>query len=338
LANIDPITLGKFSGLRNTVAEERLSPEELAKALNIDLDDAGEIRRRRGFTLVSEGDCHSLYTAGAATYVVKDGNLCRLFANYSTTTLKSGVGQDPLAYVTVGENTYFSSRSTSGVIKDDNTVVDWGDRDEYGQWLSPVIMPTDDRPAVAGKLLGAPPLATSLTHLNGRIYLASGRTVWATELYMYNYVDKTKNYMYFEDDVTAVAAVADGIYVGTKSDIFFLSGPLNQIKRVKVFEAGLIPGSVVEVSADLVRQDFPSKAAIMFFTTAGLCVGLDSGTCYNLTQAKVLFPKSERTAALFRQQDGINQYIGVADSRGTPTTAARFGDYVDGEIRRFQGA
>jgi hypothetical protein len=338
MANVDPITFNKFKGLRNTVTPERLGVDELARAVNVDIDDAGELRRRRGFTLVSSGDYHSLYREGAKTFVVKDGNLCLLLPNYTTTTIKPNVGVDPLAYVTVGDETYFSSRSTSGVIKSDNTVADWGERDEYGEWLSPVLNPTDSLPAVAGKLLAAPPLATALTHLNGRIYLAAGKSVWATELYLYNYIDKTKNFMQFEDGVTALAAVADGIYVGTESAVYFLSGPLNAMRRVKVFDAGVNPGSVVYLPADLVRNDLPSKTAIMFLTTAGLCVGLDSGTCYNLTQTRVLFPSSNRTAAMFRQQDGINQYVGVTDSGGTPTTAARFGDYVDGEIRRFQGA
>jgi hypothetical protein len=59
---------------------------------------------------------------------------------------------------------------------------------------------------------------------------------------------------------------------------------------------------------------------------------------YNLTEDRVWFPDAVAAAAMYREQDGIRQYVGVLNSAGGPTSTARLGDYVDAEIRRFRGA
>lgn len=341
----DSVLINKFSGLQNTVGAERLTPQvrdnelfyPLEKALNTDIDDVGEIHKRRGSTLVSEGSYHSLFEGITAVFVVKNGDLCRLNPNYTTQVLKSGVGDDKISYVQVGDEVYFSSRSTSGIIEKDLTVSEWGAVNSEGIWISPVVNPTDTLPAIKGKLYGKPPMATALSYYNGRIYMAYGNQIWATELYLYKYVDKTKNYFIFEDDITDIGCVTDGLYVGTKSAVYFMSGQFTQMARVPLMQYGMMPGSLVSVPAELIRSDTSSKSAVIFLTETGLCAGFDSGVCYNLTQTKVLFPEASNVSAMFRRLDGMNQYIGVADSAGSPNSTARIGDYVDAEIRRFQG-
>ena len=39
-------------------------------------------------------------------------------------------------------------------------------------------------------------------------------------------------------------------------------------------------------------------------------------------------------AAFYRRQDGVNQYIAVTNSGGTPSANTRIGDYVDAELIR----
>lgn len=348
----DSVTFDKFSGIKNTITDERLSTggtdssgrklgAELAAALNVDIDDAGQIRRRRGRTLVGSGNYHSLWQSDGHVYVVKDGNLCRLMPNYTTKPLRFAVGQDRISFVKVGDTVYYSSRTVSGKF-DINTggLSDWGHPEDGGQgrWLSPVVDPTDYVPAVRGKLLGAPPNADYLAYFNGRIYLASGRTLWATELYLYDYVDKTRTFISFEADITGVAVVTDGLYVGTTEAVYFLSGSFGQMTRIKLADVGMVAGSMIEVPADIIRGNSNSKNAVIFMTRFGVFSGLDGGIATNMTQSRVEFPVSDRVAPMYRLQDGMNQYVAVAHSGGTPTAASRIGDFVDAEIRRFQGA
>lgn len=334
----DSVVFGQFSGLRNTISQTRLSQNELADAVNIDLDDALQARRRRGYHRVAEGDFHSVKTVGSRTLAVRDSDLVEITAGYNIVVLRTGVGSQPVDYVDINGTIYFSSLSTSGKILPDGTVEDWGALVSESEWFSPVVNPTETLPDLDGKLLGQPPLAEHLAAHNGRIYLANKNLLWATELYLYDYVDKTRNFMQFESDITGVRAVDDGLYVGTKDEVWFLTGSLATMRRLKMSPQGMVTRSAVEVPIEALGLEQPSPGnAIMFMSRSGVCVGLASGICYSLTQAKVLLPEGVSGAAMYRREDGLDQFVGVLDSAGGPRSAARFGDYVDAEIRRFEG-
>ena len=338
----ESIILDQFKGIKNTVNPERLGPGELETAENVDIDDAGQLRRRRGYTRRADGSYHSFFKSTRGALGVKDGEIGILRPDYSFHGLSVMVGADPVAYVDVGPETYFSSGNQSGVIAADNTVGPWGTEDKSRKWVSPVKSPSPTLGAVAGRLLGAPPNATSLAYYNGRIYLGEERLLWTTELYGYHLVDVNRNFVYFEAPITMLGAVDDGIYVGTTEGLWFLGGDKYPLKRQPIFDAAVLPGSMLTVPVELMhpearQQPFAAGMGLMFLTTSGLCGAFNSGQVFNLTQNEVIFPSASTVAALFRQQDGINQYIGVADSGGTPSGNMRIGDYVDAEIRRFQG-
>jgi hypothetical protein len=334
----DSVVFGQFAGLRNTVAQVRLSQNELADAVNIDIDDAQQARRRRGYTKVADGDFHSTKTVAGRTFAVRDSDLVEITAGYAITVLRTDVGPQPLDYVEVNGVVYFSSSTASGKIMPDGTVEDWGALAAENEWFSPVVNPTETLPDLDGKLLGPPPLAEHLTLHNGRIYLATKNIIWATELYLYDYVDKTRNFMQFESDVTGLIAVDDGIYVGTADAVWFLTGGFGSMRRVAMTPQGMVARSAVEVPADALALQQPTAGhAVMFMSRSDVCIGLAGGVCYTVTQGKFLLPEASSGAAMYRKQDGLNQYVGVLDSAGGPKSAARFGDYVDAEIRRFEG-
>lgn len=333
--------LQAFTGLKNTVTEERLGPGELSIAKNIDLDDAGQIHRRRGYRLVDASNHHSLFTTEREkTYGVRNGVFGQIYADYSFEALRGGFGAEPLAYAEVAGTLFFTSSVQSGkVFTDNNTITWWGESPTEGVWHSPIVNPTATLQPIKGKLLGKPPLATALAYFNGRIYLAQGRTLWATELYLYDYIDKTKNFLQFEHDITCLGYVSDGLYVGTEKGIYFLSGSFDSMRRMRVSDSRALFGSLVQTSPDgLPNKQTASRGAILLMSDDGLCVGFDSGIFSSLTDDKVWFPKAESVAAMVRKQDGSNQYVAVADSAGAPASTARIGDYVDAEIRRFSGA
>lgn len=332
------IVLGNFSGVKNTVSAERLQQGELETAINVDLDDVGQARRRRGYLRKQTGNFHSLREIAGLHLVVKNGMLGTIDFAYNFTPLLQ-VGPETVRYVAVGETVYFASDVVNGKIMGGN-VLPWGSQNGSGQWVSPVMRPTDTLGLISGRMLHAPPMATALEVYKGRIYLAAGRVLWATELYLYDLVDKTKNFLTFEDDLTMIAAVTDGIYVGTRSQLMFLQGTFTKGMQMSVImESGVIADSLVTVPySKAVPQarsgPVPEGYGPMFMTNAGVCVALDGGTVYNLTQDHVVFPDAVRAAALYREDQGANAYVAVADSAGGPGSNARIGDYVDAEIVR----
>jgi hypothetical protein len=245
----------------------------------------------------------------------------------------------------VGDVVFFSSRTASGKYDvSTRQVHSWGQIGGEGTWLSPVVNPTSTLGQVNGKLLGKPPMATSLTYYNGRIYMAQGSTLWATELFLYDYLDKTRTFLQFEADITMLETVTDGVYVGTTEAVYFLKGDTFPLERLTLMSYGAVARSAVNVPAELIKPQIdqnpqsPIRNAIVFLTDTGVVAGFDSGVIYNLTQAEVLLPDAQRAATMFRRQDGINQFVAVLDSGGTPSSTARIGDYADATIVRFNGA
>lgn len=340
----DSIVITAFTGLKNTVASERLKPGELERAINVDIDDAGEARRRRGQTRVSTGRHHSLWKSiGGKVLVVRDGVLGKLDAGYTFTAL-ANVGPNQLGYTEVGDTIFYSSRSAAGKILSDDTRTEWGSRENgNGRWLSPVIRPTDTLGPVAGKLLGPPPSASILEAFNGRIYLADDNVIWATELYQFDYVDKTRNYLQFENEITVLVAVDDGLYVGTKDGLYFLNGTFGKgMNRRQVSSAPVIRGSAVRVPAHLTdagkQRGGLMADAVMLLSEQGVLTCMMSGQVLNATDGTVVFPSADDAAALHREDSGVSSYVTVTRSSGGPATNARIGDFVDAEIRRATGS
>lgn len=333
----ESIVLSSFQGVKNTISEERLKTGELSTAVNVDLDDAGQIRRRRGYRKLDDAVYHSAYSAGDCTFVAKNGVLGTLTPDYSFTALVE-VGPEPVAYTTVADTAYFSSSVTSGKVTR-GVLSPWGgiDRDV---WVSPVVRPTETLGAIRGKQLGATPNATELETYKGRIYLAHEKMLWYTELFLYDLVDKTRNFIQTEDPITMLMAVSDGIYVGTTKQLLFLSGTAQEGLKMSVMRSTpVIQGSAVRVpynkSNPQARQTtVPDGEGPMFMTGEGVCIGMDGGQVFNLTQDHVIFPGAVSAAAMFREDRGMNSYVAVTQSGGTPTTNARIGDFVDAEIIR----
>lgn len=338
----DSISLKKFAGLVNTVGRDRLGPDELETAINVDLDDRGQFRRRRGYQLASAGTFGSLFTSDEGiVYGVKNGVLGVINPDMSFLPLQSGFANARVCYVQVGDNIYFSGGDSglAGVIDQTVRTVSPWQGDPPSEFLSPVVNPSAVLPAIRGRSLGPPPSATALAYFNGRIYLAHKRWLWATELFLYNYVEKVTNFLPFEADITMVGAVGDGLYVGTREGLWFLSGNFKEMKRVRVMDTPVIPGSMVEIPGEVgnppqvgLEQSTPTQVSIMFMTEAGYCTGRDSGEVYNETENKFIFPAATSASAVYRFQDGVHSYLTVLNSAGTPSANTRIGDWVDAEL------
>jgi hypothetical protein len=110
-------TYKAFAGIRNTLPPERLAPEDLTEAVNVDIDDSGRVSRRAGTTLQVAGAAHSLWSDGEDCLYVAGSALKRLNADFSSTTLATGLLLDmPNNYVAVNGNIYWSNGQQSGAL------------------------------------------------------------------------------------------------------------------------------------------------------------------------------------------------------------------------------
>ena len=164
------------------------------------------------------------------------------------------------------------------------------------------------RPPVAGRPLAA--------H-NARVYVADGAVLRYTEPQAPELMDIRKGF-HMPEEITIVAPVKDGIYVGTRERLVFLPG--DDPAKFSYDEArmyGAVPGTLAYFNA----EDFDPAAkdlAAVFMTTEGIVVGLNGGIIKNMTRDRWAFPVQARGAGVVRSHGGMIQYLTALE--GTETS------------------
>lgn len=119
-------TFTSFAGIKNTVPAERLHvmptrddpTTDLVEAVNVDLDNSGQASRRAGLTMARAGAAHSLWAQGDMCLFVTGTELRRLYPDYSSELLVSGLTPNARAsYVEVNGRVYWVNEHESGVIQ-----------------------------------------------------------------------------------------------------------------------------------------------------------------------------------------------------------------------------
>lgn len=117
----EAVVLEKFKGLRNDAAPESFGPGDLVSAVNVEIDNAEHLRRRRGYGgAVQAGQFEWLWTDGQRAYAVHGGvELVELSADLTThtdlrTDLTPGLR---LVYTTPAAGyVYYSNGAQNGAI------------------------------------------------------------------------------------------------------------------------------------------------------------------------------------------------------------------------------
>lgn len=404
--------LKNFTGLANTVAAEAIPEGGLVEALNVDIDDAGRIRRRRGTQSVHTGRFHSLFqTSDNAVFVVRDGVFSKLNARMDTAPLLS-VGDEKLHYVQVGDRIYAKSTTQAFSFDSSGSVLPWGiphvpafavqsapgaifagdcgvvatyirtaDGQEGGasevRYVSTaggilvsgipdleghtanVYLSTGDSVfyLAATRVTGSTMLTSPVQRLGvplrtfgmyppvgrgplaksfGRVYVADGHVLWATEPHQFERVDRAAGYKVMESRITFLASVTQGVYIGTESGVFFMKGPFEDAKLTRIASVGAPDQTPQDIDVTYVLSGEKQGVGVMYITDGGICVGTSEGEVINMTSKQFEFPKATEVSTMFRRQDGLNQFVGVSSHPGSPTGSARFGDFVDAEIIRHR--
>lgn len=132
---------GPWLGVNNRLPDFALSTDKgrwLREAENVDIDNAGRVRRRQAAALLQAvSDPHSLYTTTDGTrYAVIGGSMYAVtLPTYTQTLFKVLSNNDPVSYVEYAGSLYYSNGTDSGRI-------------ESGLWF-PWALPTPSNPAVA---------------------------------------------------------------------------------------------------------------------------------------------------------------------------------------------
>ena len=93
------------------------SPPALTRAVNVDLDRNGWLRRRRGRTIWKDlTNGHSLTSINRRLLLVDAGVLYEVLDDGTMVSLASGIGNSYLSYVAVGDQIFYISEETAGIV------------------------------------------------------------------------------------------------------------------------------------------------------------------------------------------------------------------------------
>lgn len=154
------------------------------------------------------------------------------------------------------------------------------------------------------------PVGTIVFWYNGRMYVASGNTLYPSRPFAYELFDLDETYLPFDSRITLCAPVADGIWIGTDTQTIFLSGPGPEaFQLILKASHGAIPGTLDYGSGQYLADGVQGMVAY-WASPNGICSGGDSGAFRNLTESRYRFDGTALTGAgLVRQIDGMNQYL-----------------------------
>ena len=122
-----PFQYDDFRGLRNNVGPNTFLPGDLTEATNIDIDDALNAHRRKGYSsVVTSAIDRDIWSHGKVCLGVGSNALKLVHPDYSTVTLRTGLTPErPLAYASLGERIFYSNGVELGCVQD-STHRTWG--------------------------------------------------------------------------------------------------------------------------------------------------------------------------------------------------------------------
>jgi hypothetical protein len=287
--------IGTVSGVNNVTDPARLEPHQLVYAFNIDISDKGKPSRRAGTTkkVTPTGTIHSMWGDDKMCFYVENGVLKRLHEDYTSSTLRTGVANYHMSYVEVNDKYYYSNPSVIGYIENGvNTLF---------------TNPTEDFRFI-------PLPGQHIEYYNGRLYIARNETIWYTDVNYFNQVDRRDNFIQFENEITMMQAVDDGIWVCVgdinRQNTYFIQGAVVEDMTLRSFASyGCIEGSDVKIRDARKIGEGLTGTAVMWASDGGICIGGNGGQFINITDGKFNTPNKRFGAGLFRDQDGLAQYI-----------------------------
>lgn len=294
-------------GVDNVTPVNKLIPTKkgffVQKADNVDVNDDGELLRRRGFSNVYGGNVHSFWSNEDSDLVlfVEDGTLKRLNLNMTPTILLPYIGDSHMEYVEVNKIVYFSNEQVIGFIKDGV--------------VNPFATPSEKFKV---RMKGG----QVIEYYKARLYAAKDNVIRYSDVLDLTRMDERSEFIQMEDRITMMKAVdsvqGGGLYVGTRKKVYFFLGddPVEgKFLNVKVLDVGAFEGSAIKVVDDWGRG--VEEQAVIFGTPFGVYLGRNGALITHMTPNYSIMVEGEgvitRATSILKDDRGFDQYLMVAE-------------------------
>lgn len=161
--------------------------------------------------------------------------------------------------------------------------------------------------------LSPAPAPTVTAFWRGRVLLAVGPVLYASRTNQWESFDFRRDFKQFSDDITLIQPVDGGVFVGTTTELAFLSGTeFDKLVYKQVVAGRTVLGSGVAVRGELLPQGEGSAlgSAMVCIADKVLTAGFSDGSVVRMTEGRYTTTVTE-VSATFRMVDRIPQYIAI---------------------------
>ena len=195
-------------------------------------------------------------------------------------------------------------------------------------------------------LCSPPPFLENLCYAFGRIWGSLGNEVYYSQPFKLGWFKLDSNKYSFEDEVTLIAKVPTGLFIGMKNRTRFLAGTIPEQMTQLDAGAGSIKGTLIycnnmpELGWTLGTPEKDFTDVPVWLTTEGWVVGSPTGKFFNITKNKIKIGIPTHGASLYRNLNGVIQIL-TSFKSGSIGSGAGFEDedtfnsFKNGQIEIF---
>lgn len=152
-----------------------------------------------------------------------------------------------------------------------------------------------------------------LAFWRGRTLIAEGGLLTASRPNQWDMFDVARDFKQFPHPITAVVPVDDGIFIGTTTELAFLTGvEFDKLQYRRLLPGGVVLGSAVAVPGELVKRGDGTGAgsAMICIADRMLVAAFGDGGVVRLSEGRYATDVQE-VSATFRRVRGIPQYLAL---------------------------
>ena len=183
--------------------------------------------------------------------------------------------------------------------------------------------------------LASPPPGHLVRYYRGRVWIAQENVLWFTDALGYHLNDPSRGFFQFPQAIDLLEPVTDGFFIGADKTYFLAGTHPDEMALREIASYGAVRGTSVTVDGSLVRVGDQSLNGLVALWTSpkGICAGASSGVFINLTESRLAMNAEGIGAALFREKDGLRQYLSLLNG-GREGSAFKAQDRFDAEVIR----
>lgn len=281
-AKVDPVRL-KY--------DPETGVQLLAQAVNVDVDPAGRITRRKGKRKIVEIESpHSLWSTSdeAKAYFISGNTLYSFTLDGTTQVIKANLIPDFLGYYCeVGQDIFFNNGVNRGIIRDGETWEDWVETPYTG--------------FDTARNFSGPPAGTHIAYYRGRVIIADNinKVLWYSEPINYGCFDLARNFVSCDSAISMLIAGDEGIFFSTETAIYYLRGQsYKEFELLKILDVPAISGTAVSLYSVDINPEYQGAAICFMAQKIGVCIALNDGKVIKLSKDRVDFPYAFKGSAV----------------------------------------